>query len=646
MKTITNGIKIIMFLFLLGTMKSGYSQCNASFGYTTAMNGQVFFTSTSIPTNSTTNYFWNFGNSTTYTSVGSPTASTTYTANGTYTVTLFFVTASATCSNQISSVITITNATTPTCNINANFTSSQGSNGLVNFNNISTGTVVGTTWSWNYGDATTSTNFASPHTYAANGTYTVTLTANNNFTASCVSTKTAVVFVNSICNLVANFTYTAGSNGLVNFSSTSSGTGTLTNYSWNFGNGNSANGSNLTGTSQTYTANGTYVVTLTINTSTVCVNQTTQTITITNITNPCNLSANFTGAGSNGAFNFNNTTTGTSAGVTYAWNFGDAGTSTSTSPSHTYANSGTYLVTLTANNNYSYSCVSTKTMNVVVNICNLVASFSSTVGSNGSVNFSASSTGSTALTGYSWNFGDGGNGSGANPTHVYQNGTYNVLLTAINYSTIPQCSDTVMHTIVVTTNTCVANANFSIAPTATAQYWNVIPAAPANVTSAHWTWGDGSSSNTLYTSHQYSVAGTYTLCLTVTVNCGATASYCTSYYIFKSTNSNDQSMINVNVLDPNTVTGISNSAIQQVAFTIHPNPSNGEFTVNMNGLKSENAKVSVYSLIGKLVYESDVETSSGNLVKDINVNQLSNGVYFIKVSADNKEFTKKVVLNK
>lgn len=645
MKTITNYLKMLaVFGILFSAITVKAQGCAPNF-ISTISGGNVTFTSTSVGINSVnTTYYWTFGNGATANGTNLIFTSTTYTANGTYTVSLFVVSTSPTCSNVVTHTINITSATTPTCNLNANFTSSQGTNGLVNFNNTTTGTVVGTTYSWNYGDASSSTNFSSPHTYTANGSYIVTLTANNNFTASCVSTKTAVVVVNSICNLVANFTYTTGSNGLVNFTSTSAGTTTFTTHHWYFGNGLSAFGANA---SQTYTANGTYVVTLVDSTSfPTCTSQISQTITITNITNPCNLSANFSGSGTNGVFNFNNTTTGTSAGVTYAWNFGDAGTSTNTSPSHTYANSGTYLVTLTANNNYSYSCVSTKTMNVVVNICNLVASFSSTVGANGSVNFLASSTGSTPLTGYSWNFGDGANGSGANPTHVYQNGTYNVLLTAINYSTIPQCSDTIVHTIVVASNTCVANANFSIAPTATAQYWNVIPAAPANVTGAHWTWGDGSSSNTLYTSHQYSVAGTYTLCLTVTVNCGATASYCNSYYIFKSSSNTDQSMINVNVVDPSTITGFVSPTSKNSVYTLYPNPTNGDFTINMNGVTTNNVKITMFNVIGKLVYETEAETNNGEFIKEISTNQLSNGVYFIKVNADNKDYTKKVVINK
>ncbi len=637
---------IILFTLLFTQKLTSQVFCSPNFIYT-INGGNVTFTSTSAGVSSiSTTYFWNFGNNSNASGLNLIVTNTTYTTNGTYTVTLFISSAVPSCSNQISYTINITGAITPTCSLISNFASSQGANGLVNFNNTSTGTVGGTTYFWNFGDATNSTSFSPAHTYTSNGSYTVSLAANNNFTASCASTKTAVVVVNSICNLAANFTYTMGANGLVNFISTSIGTNSFTNYRWTFGNGIVLSGNNMTSTAQTYTANGTYVVTLKDSTSNpACVSQISQTINIGNVINPCNLSANFSGAGTNGVFNFNNTSTGTSAGVTYLWNFGDATTSPSVSPSHTYTNAGNYTVTLSANNNYSYSCVSTKTTVISVSICSLASNFTHTVGANGLVNFSSTSTGTNALTGYSWNFGDGNNGTGANTSHVYNNGNYIATLNAVNYSVNPSCSDTSSHSIIVNTNTCIANANFSIAPTATAQYWNVIPAAPANVSSAIWTWGDGSSSNILYTSHQYSAAGTYSICLTVTVNCGATSYHCSSYYIFRSSEQDNSAMIYVNVIDPYIFMANSNIEMKSILYTIYPNPSNGDFNLNVSGLDYGLVKVSISKIIGTQVFETEVEASNGSLSKELHVNYLSNGIYFVKINSGKKEHIKKIVIN-
>ncbi len=736
MKTIIKTIQLLIFCFLIGLTKNLNAQgCTANYTYSLGANGLVTFTSTSVNTSSVTNYNWNFGPAS-FSAVGSAGVNTafTYSTNGSYVVILNISSATPSCASSIGFTINITNAGNP-CIINANFTSSPGANGLVNFNNISTGTVVGTTYLWNYGDGVTNNNFSSPHTYTANGSYVVTLTANNNFSTSCVSTNTAIVVVNSICNLVANFTYTLGSNGLVNFSSTSAGTNSFTSYVWNFGNGQFSSGINLISVSQTYTANGTYVVTLLDSIAfsfPACMSQNSQTITISNIPNPCNLSANFSSSGSNGVFNFTNTSTGMSAGVSYSWNFGDGATSSNTSPSHSYSLAGSYNVTLVANNNYTYSCVSTKTSvvavgfcslvayftstpvsngqvsfnngstgiiggttytwnfgdgstsnvfspshtytsggayivsllannngslvacsnsytNVVtVSICSLAANFSHTVGANGGVNFASSSTGTTGAGTYNWNFGDGSTGTGTSPSHAYLSaGAYNVKMSVNDTTLFGLCNDTVIQSINITGIPCNANSNFSLNPTNTPQYWTATPSYPWNVINAVWSWGDGSSSTGLYASHNYSVAATYTVCLTVTVSCGSTASTCVSQYISKSANGQSMAMIKINVIAPTLLpTSIKNIEATEVVYTIYPNPTNGDFTIKMGDLAANNVKITMFDVIGKLVYETESEINNGELSKEIVAHQLSNGVYFIKVSIGNREYTKKVVINK
>jgi hypothetical protein len=195
---------------------------------------------------------------------------------------------------------------------------------------------------------------------------------------------------------------------------------------------------------------------------------------------------------------------------------------------------------------------------------------------------------------------------------------------------------------VVTVNSvCVANATFSMSPSGTPQVWNAFPLFPANVTAAQWYWGDGSVSNNLYTIHTYSAAGMYSICLSVTVSCGATAGYCTSYNIYRS--ADDMNVITVNVINPSSV-GINNQSAEELNYSISPNPNNGSFHLNLNGLGSGNVNISVYNLVGKLVYQSDNNSNNGALVKDIQLNDAASGVYFIKVASDDKVTTKKVVI--
>lgn len=535
------------------------------------------------------------------------------------------------------------------CSLNASFSITQVGNGSVLFQSTSTGTVPGTTYSWAYGNPIT---FGLPNTgqgvssyggYAANGTYIATLTANNNYTPTpCISTATQVVVITSTvnCSLVPSFTYTLGAGGVVNFSSTSTGTVSGATYYWTLNPG-SASGPNAT---TTYTTNGNHVVTLMVN-SGGCYLGMTQTITVN--TAPCNLNANFSYTqGSNGLINFSsNSSTGVGGSATYTWNFGDNSGSSSASPAHTYSANGTYTAQLIINNNMSPACIDSVSIPVnVYSFCNLVAGFNYSQ-SNGNVVFTNTSTGTIPATGYIWNFGDGGpQGTTASPSHNYVNGTYTVTLTATNYSVSPLCQSTSTQVIVVNSNTCIANANFSLSPSGTPLYWNAIPASPGNITSAIWSWGDGSTSTTLFTSHTYSAAGTYSICLTVTVNCGVSTSTCSYYSIYKPSGSSQSlDMVHVNVIDPASV-GINALQNNIGYFRVSPNPNNGSFNINMNGLDAGNVNIQVYNVTGELIFETTADTNNGAFDKNVRLKDAANGVYFVKVSSANKTFSKKVLI--
>jgi PKD repeat protein len=559
MKKITSSLKILAILFLTANAFQTNAQCAANFSYTVASNGTVLFNANCTPMTSSSYFYWVMGGSTNTLYVNTPTvtsASTTYSANGIYTVTLLYGVSG--CTASTSQTISV-NTVTAGCQLVANFSYSQGSGGAVNFNNTSSGTVAGTTYSWTFGDGGTSTSASPSHTYSGNGTYLVTLYANNNSTPSCTSTKTMNVVVNTFCNLTAGFTYTLNSNGNVSFQNTTSPlTGNF--YYWNFGN---ASTSTLTNPSVNYSVNGTYTVKLLAtqnNTVNYCTDSTLAVINITNA-NGCGLNANFfSTSGSNGQVNFSNTSSGTYSGTTYSWNFGDGGTSTLASPSHTYSTNGVYSVTFTANNNYTPACVSTKVL-----------------------------------------------------------------------------------TVSVTSGTCVAIPFFSLVPSGTPKLWYAMPASTLNVVAAQWSWGDGTSTSTLFASHLYSVASTYSICLSVTVACGASASYCTSQAIYKSGSGADNEMIRIDVIEAGT-TGIRNTGINNLNYAVYPNPAAGQFNLKLTGVNAEKADVVIYNVMGMQVFKSNFELSNGSIDKQINLSAEPDGVYFIELNAAGKSATKKIVL--
>ena len=112
---------------------------------------------------------------------------------------------------------------------------------------------------------------------------------------------------------------------------------------------------------------------------------------------------------------------------TYEWDFGDGNTSTEESPTHVYAVASTYVVTLTATNQAGLSNELSKSITILAPV---TADFTSQVDPNDyrTYSFMDASVGAVSLL---WEFGDGFQFTGMNPSHTYtEDGIYTVSLTA------------------------------------------------------------------------------------------------------------------------------------------------------------------------------------------------------------------------
>ncbi len=201
----------------------------------------AIFTDTS--TGSDLSWSWDFGDGSAASTEQNP--SHTYAAAGTYRATLTVTNVLG--SDSTSQVLTVPPAgSTPT----AAFTF-QASGLQVAFTDASTGSP--TSWQWDFGDGSSSTERNPVHAYAESGTYTVELTATNASGSSSVSQ-----FVDVPGPLEASFEFSV--NGLtVLFTDTS--TGSPTSWQWDFGDGATSTAQNP---SRTYAAAGSYTVTLTV----------------------------------------------------------------------------------------------------------------------------------------------------------------------------------------------------------------------------------------------------------------------------------------------------------------------------------------------------------------------------------------------
>ena len=476
------------------------SSVTTSFTATSVCAGTatVFTGTASASAGTISSWAWNFGSGSSTSSSQNP--SFTYPSSGNYTVTLT-ATDNNGCTSSATQTVTV--SAVPVISFSA-ATLSGCAPLTVAFSNSSTGA---SSFVWDFGDGTSVFSSTPPsHTYNATGVYTVTVTATN---GSCTSTGTVTNMITVNNKPTASFS--SGSSVClgdpINFTNLSTANGTtITGYTWNFGDGSATSSANSP--SHTYATSGTFSVTLTANSSS-CNDDTTISVTV----NPAPVAA-FTAPVLSGCdslrVTFANTTSGS---PTYTWNFGDGSASSSaTNPTHTYTTSGTYTVTLIA---VTGSCRDTLIRTNYLTVHNQpTSSFTATSVCQGdSVHFTNTSTGNgDPITGYTWNFGDGGSSTILSPAHWYvAAGNYSVTLS----TSTAYCTDIETLSVSVTSGPVV---NFSAPSTGgcgslTVNFSNTTSGSPTY----NWNFGDGSSGSSSATpSHTYTTAGTYNVTLIAT----------------------------------------------------------------------------------------------------------------------------------
>lgn len=445
-------------------------------------------------------YTWSFGDGATSNQVGDVTHS--YAKEGNYTVSL-------TISNSYGTQTeTKTNYIYVGSGVIADFTANNTAGAAplsIKFTDASSGNP--TKYAWDFGDGTTSSEKSPTHVYSSTGTYTVTLTVSNEFESD---TKTEKSLVNVGTAPYVFFT----ANGTVNSKqvafTTHGSVSESTTYAWDFGDGKTSSEKDPT---HTYSAAGTYNVTLSASNSYGTFSYVLKNVSITDV-----LKADFTATNNMGSsplrVSFTDTTVGSGSGSSYLWNFGDGSTSTDRNPTHTYSKTGTYTVALTVTNPCGATNSVLKSGYVSVGTVP-VADFAGTPTSGISplaVQFTDKSQGNSLT--YSWDFGDGKTSTEKNPKHTYdKEGSYTVKLTVQNAYGSNTANK--MNYIVVGS---APRANFQadvlsgVAPHPV-QFTDLSTGVP---TEYKWDFGDGGTSTEKNPKHIYQKSGYYNVKLTVT----------------------------------------------------------------------------------------------------------------------------------
>jgi parallel beta-helix repeat protein len=379
-----------------------------------------------------------------------------------------------------------------------------------------------------------------PHTYAAAGTYTVkvTVTDTGGLTATATAAVQAVASGQDAAPTAAlALTPTAGTVNLTVTADASASSDTdatpIAGYSFDFGDGTPVVGPQSAATSaHTYTAPGTYTVTMTVQDTAGLSSAATAQVTVTDNPPAARLSAQVSGLAVTA--DASASTDGDATGIaSYTFDFGDGsapvGPQGSPTATHTYASAGSYVVKVTVTDMGGRS--STATSAVVAAIVQdaapaaalTVTPTSGVINLLVNANASASTDAdSTPISTYSFDFGDGtvasGPQSSATAAHTYTApGTYTVKVTVQDTAGL---SSTATSEVTVTDNPPAARLSVQASLSSVSADGSASTDGDATpIASYTFDFGDGSPpvgpQPSPTASHTYVAASNYTVTVTV-----------------------------------------------------------------------------------------------------------------------------------
>lgn len=388
------------------------------------------------------------------------------------------------------------------------------------FINNSTGSpaTLPLTYSWTFGDNTTSNLSQPTKTWNTPGQYTVTLETTNNAGIKRSFQKTITVLNVPVASFNNGLVC---SNDSVTLTNTSTGTGLTHNWAYSLGNVVFGNSTLENPKAFFATVDTTYKVRLTVTNNVGCTNTFERTVYVF----PRPVASFTTSAHCNGVMLpviNNSTIPSTKSGNTFGseWSFGNGNTGLSNNPVYTYPASGSYVIRLKVTSNFG--CIDSTSQPVTVhpkpqagytftNACQ-----SDSIRFNNTTNF----VGGLTNVSYRWNFGDNTPiATAATPGKMYGAlGTFNVKLVATESTN--GCADSVTQAVTINEKpvagfTAAGGTNKGCVGSAVS--FNNGSFGPFGSTLSYaWAFGDGNNSTATAPTHTYTSAGPKPVALIVT----------------------------------------------------------------------------------------------------------------------------------
>lgn len=363
-----------------------------------------------------------------------------------------------------------------------------------------------TTYLWDFGDGTRSTNDSIEHTYATPGTYTVQLTVTDTNSCNGVKSFSSSILIKPVVNLNLRLSDTTGCFPLtITFNNATASPG---DYYWDFADGTS---STLKSPTHTFNYGGDYRVMVIMSDTNTC------NLTDTAYTDIQVLYDTVAPAMTIDRFFYNcdsvaitvNSFNPTATAVT--WLFGDGTSSNALYDTHIYKDSGFYRIDyIVVDSSKRCRMVDTIKDYVGLNPIDAQMMISDT---NGCVPLYITFTDNSGLflATSIWDFGDGTRDTGLVIPHLYTTVDTWTIRHIIIDSSVCTFADTNFWIIKTRNDSTVAQFNSLVLNQCDSNLLVKFTNTSRNALQYKWYFGDGTSSDSINPTHQWTIPGTYTV---------------------------------------------------------------------------------------------------------------------------------------
>jgi PKD repeat protein len=296
--------------------------------------------------------------------------------------------------------------------------------------------------------------------------------------------------------------------------------GRIVSYRWDFGDGGS--GSGVTA-SHTFTRQGSYTVELTAtddekqsSTGTCLIQVGTPPVAV--------ISASPTSGGSPLTVYFDGSGSYDTDGsiVSYTWDFGDGTSGSGSSVEHTYTDYATRTATLVVTDNNGLEGSDSVEIEITQDPIARIKYSPKSGQPPLKVSFDASNSkpadrNNGKIVSYQWDFGDGGSGSGAKPSHKFKKAaSYTVTLEITDDQGLTDSATVEVNVYSKPTAAFTCSPKEGIAPLAVSFNASKSSDKDGKIVTYRWVFGDGTTGTGKTISHTFSKGGTFTVWMTVT----------------------------------------------------------------------------------------------------------------------------------